>query len=77
MYTEKNLNALLDLFDKLPMSLFAKDKQFNESWLREWKDFIDWRTIDNTDSFSVEFIREFAKELDFEDGKLSEYTNFP
>lgn len=43
---------------------------FSESFLREMKDYIIWPSINNTDSFSVEFIREFAKELDLKHRRL-------
>lgn len=43
---------------------------FSESFLREMKDYIIWVSIDNTDSFSVEFIREFRKELDLKHRRL-------
>ena len=43
---------------------------FSESFLREMKDYIIWESIDNTDSFSVDFIREFKRELDLNHRRL-------
>lgn len=37
---------------------------FSESFLREMREYIIWKSFDNTIDMSVEFIREFAKELD-------------
>ena len=70
MCSKKYINKLLNLFDKIPVSMFPMKSRCDESFLREMKDYIIWETIDNTDSFSVEFIREFAKELDLKHRRL-------
>ena len=38
----------------------------NERFVREFKDYIVWKAIDTTISFSDDFIREFREELDIE-----------
>ena len=64
IYSEQNLEALMLWFKKIPVNLFPEEKRYDETFLREHADVINWQTVDNTDSFSVEFIREFAEKLD-------------
>ena len=64
IYSAQNLEALMLWFKKIPVNLFPEEKRYDESFLREHADVINWQTVDNTDSFSVDFIREFAEELD-------------
>ena len=45
-------------------------QHFSESFLREMREYIIWKSFDNTFDMSVEFIREFAKELDLKHRRL-------
>ncbi len=64
IYSEQNLEALMLWFKKIPVTLFPEEKRYDETFLREHADVINWQTVDNTDLFSIDFIREFAEELD-------------
>lgn len=45
-------------------------QRMSESFLREMREYIIWKSIDDTFDLSVEFIREFAKELDLNHREL-------
>ena len=45
-------------------------QHFSESFLREIREYIIWKSFVNTINLSVEFIREFAKELDLKHRRL-------
>lgn len=45
-------------------------QDFSESFLREMREYIIWDSINNTFDMSVEFIREFAKELNLKHRRL-------
>lgn len=45
-------------------------QDFSESFLREMREYIIWDSINNTFDMSVEFIREFAKELNLNHRRL-------
>jgi hypothetical protein len=64
IYSEQNLSALLLWFKKIPVNLFPEEKRYDESFLREHADVINWQTVVDTDSLSVDFLREFADRLD-------------